>query len=153
MLTRRSAKRAVRFGFVGGGAKVYALDRLLPERFGGKVGRGLAVESSRRREHLGRAASLFAPILTVYTKGSETRLETGDNGPKCKLMFVVERKECILRHDKANRPERRVIDRALGMGQASRSVVRRYAELNREAVQKHRDERHNGTRSNDGRAA
>jgi hypothetical protein len=31
-------------------AKVYALDRLLLERFGGKVGRGLALVSSRRRE-------------------------------------------------------------------------------------------------------
>jgi hypothetical protein len=35
--------------------------------------------------------------------------------------------------------ERGVIDRALGIGQAPRSIVRRYAGLSRRAVQRHRD--------------
>jgi hypothetical protein len=33
-------------------ANVHALDRLLLKRFGGKVGRGLALRLSRRQEHL-----------------------------------------------------------------------------------------------------
>jgi hypothetical protein len=37
-------------------------------------------------------------------------------------------------------PERRTIDGALAIGQAPRSIIRRYAGLNRKAVQKHRDE-------------
>jgi hypothetical protein len=37
-------------------------------------------------------------------------------------------------------PERKTIDRALEIGQAPRSIVRRYAGLNRKALQKHRDE-------------
>jgi hypothetical protein len=36
--------------------------------------------------------------------------------------------------------ERATIDRALAAGQASRSVVRRYAGLNRKALTRHRDE-------------
>ena len=36
--------------------------------------------------------------------------------------------------------ERATIDRALSLGQAPRSVVRRYAGLSRKAVQRHRDE-------------
>jgi hypothetical protein len=38
--------------------------------------------------------------------------------------------------------ERRVIDNALRIGQAPRSVVRRYAGLNRRALTRHRDEGH-----------
>jgi hypothetical protein len=34
-------------------AKICALDRLLLERFGGRVGRGLALERSRRRDVIG----------------------------------------------------------------------------------------------------
>ena len=37
-------------------------------------------------------------------------------------------------------PERGTIDRALALGQASRSVLRWYAGLSRRAVQKHQDE-------------
>jgi hypothetical protein len=37
-------------------------------------------------------------------------------------------------------PERKTIDRALEIGQAPRSIVRRYAGLNRKALQKHGDE-------------
>ena len=36
-------------------------------------------------------------------------------------------------------PERRTIDRALGIGQSPRSIIRRYAGLSRRDVQKHRD--------------
>ena len=36
-------------------------------------------------------------------------------------------------------PERATIDRALSLGQAPRSVVRRYAGLNRKALARHRD--------------
>jgi len=59
-----------------------ALDRLLLERFGGKVGRGLALVSSRRRERPDRAESLFKPSLTRCsqdTKDSENPSEMGDN--------------------------------------------------------------------------
>lgn len=42
-------------------------------------------------------------------------------------------------------PERRIIDRALAIGQSPRSIIRRYAGLNRKAVQRHRDERHHET--------
>ena len=69
-------------------AKVYALDRLLLERFGGKMGRGLAPEYSRRRAHSRRLESLFTPVLTVYSQGSETRSRTRHNA-RCKLQFVV----------------------------------------------------------------
>jgi hypothetical protein len=41
-------------------AKVYVLDRLLLERYGGKVGRGLALKLCRRREHLS-ARNLYLP--------------------------------------------------------------------------------------------
>ena len=37
-------------------------------------------------------------------------------------------------------PERSTIDRALQLGQAPRSVRRRYAGLNRKALTRHRDE-------------
>jgi hypothetical protein len=41
-----------------------ALDQLLLERFGGKVGRGLALKVSRRRDVSTQAESLFTPVLT-----------------------------------------------------------------------------------------
>lgn len=41
--------------------------------------------------------------------------------------------------------ERATIDRALVAGQSPRSIVRRYAALNRKAVTRHRDERHHET--------
>lgn len=37
-------------------------------------------------------------------------------------------------------PERATIDRALAVGQAPRSVVRRYSGISRREIQKHRDE-------------
>jgi hypothetical protein len=43
-------------------------------------------------------------------------------------------------------PERATIDRALRAGQAPRSIVRRYAGLNRNAVTRHRDEQHHETK-------
>jgi hypothetical protein len=42
--------------------------------------------------------------------------------------------------------ERATIDRALAIGQAPRSIVRRYAGLSRKAVQRHRGERHHETK-------
>jgi hypothetical protein len=60
-------------------SKVCALDRLLLERFWGKAGRGLTIESSRCRERPGRAESLFEPVLIVCSQGSETRSRTGHN--------------------------------------------------------------------------
>jgi hypothetical protein len=50
----------------------------------------------------------------------------------------VQRKPCPA----CTHPERHVIDGALTLGQAPRSVVKRYAGLSRKAVQRHRDERH-----------
>jgi hypothetical protein len=41
-----------------------ALDQLLLGRFGGKVGRGLALEVSRQRAVSIQAKSLFTPVLT-----------------------------------------------------------------------------------------
>jgi hypothetical protein len=72
-------------------AKVYALDRLLPTRFGGKAGRGLALES-RRRERAGQADSLFRPVLTVCSQDSENPSVTGHNAG-CKHQFAAEREE------------------------------------------------------------
>jgi hypothetical protein len=46
------------------------------------------------------------------------------------------RKACSV----CNHPERAMINRALAIGQAPRSIIRRYAGLGRKAVQKHRDE-------------
>ena len=37
-------------------------------------------------------------------------------------------------------PDRRVIDRALGIGQSPRSIMRRYVGISRREIQKHRDE-------------
>jgi hypothetical protein len=59
--------------------KVFALDRLLLERFGGNVGRGLAVELCARAQRSALTESLFAPVLTVYSQGSENLSEMGDN--------------------------------------------------------------------------
>lgn len=72
-------------------AKVYALDQLLLERFGGKVGRGLALESSRRRERPGRAESLFEPSLTRYSKDSKASDSHSGRGQNAggKQLFVV----------------------------------------------------------------
>ncbi len=47
-------------------------------------------------------------------------------------------------------PERRTIDNALAIGQAPRSVVRRYAGLSRKAVSLHRDEGHHESRGRGG---
>jgi hypothetical protein len=37
-------------------------------------------------------------------------------------------------------PDRAVVERALGIGQSPRSIQRRYSDLTRRAIQKHRDE-------------
>ncbi len=37
-------------------------------------------------------------------------------------------------------PDRGVIDRALALGQAPRSIVRRYSGIGRKEIQRHRDE-------------
>jgi hypothetical protein len=74
-------------------AKVCVLDQLLLERFGGKVGRGLALERSRRHEASSQAKSLFGPALTVCSQDSETLSRTGHNG-RCKLMFAGKRRGC-----------------------------------------------------------
>ena len=60
-----------------------ALNRLLLECFGGKVGRGLAFDLCDRSHF-----SLFGPVLTVYSQGSEIRSRTRHNA-KYKLMFAV----------------------------------------------------------------
>jgi hypothetical protein len=44
------------------------LDQFLLRRFGSKVGRGLAVELSRRRDSSRRVESLFIPVLTYLRK-------------------------------------------------------------------------------------
>ena len=51
-------------------------------------------------------------------------------------MPTMQRKACPA----CNHPERKTIDRALGIGQAPRSIVRRYSGLARRLVNKHRDE-------------
>jgi hypothetical protein len=48
-----------------------SLDQLLLERFGGKVGRGLAVELCGRSHFSRRAESLFTPVLTSLRKDSK----------------------------------------------------------------------------------
>jgi hypothetical protein len=60
-------------------ANMHALAKLLLERFGGKVGRGLALRLSRRRDLSGRLESLFAPVLTSLTVEDESPAEMGDN--------------------------------------------------------------------------
>ena len=57
-----------------------ALDQLLLERFGGKVGRGLAGELSRAHDFSNQMESLFAPDLTGYTGQDESFDATGHNG-------------------------------------------------------------------------
>jgi hypothetical protein len=59
-------------------AKVCVLDQLLLERYRGKVGRGLAVRLSRRRDNSRRLESLFTPFLTNLSKESQD----SDNGRK-----------------------------------------------------------------------
>ena len=81
---RHLRRGAAREGHLGGGvmlrkAKIYALDRLLLERFGDKMGRGLALQLSGRREFSRRLESLFAPSLTGHTEEDEFSAETGDN--------------------------------------------------------------------------
>jgi hypothetical protein len=61
-------------------AKVCVLDHLLLERFGGKVGRGLALKLSRRRDVYTQVESLFAPALTVYSGKDESSADKGHNG-------------------------------------------------------------------------
>jgi hypothetical protein len=58
-----------------------ALDQLLLQRFGGKVG-----EFSNRLEFCA------APVLTGYSGKDESSAETGHNG-KCKQKYAVERRE------------------------------------------------------------
>lgn len=48
----------------------------------------------------------------------------------------MQRKACPA----CNHPERATINRALSIGQAPRSIIRRYAGLGRKALQRHRDE-------------
>ena len=43
-------------------------------------------------------------------------------------------------------PERATVDKALAVGQAPRSIVRRYPGLTRKAVARHRDEGHHETK-------
>ena len=59
-------------------ATVYALDRLLRERFGGKVSKGLALISSRRRECPGVRNFFYEPIRTACRQGSETLSSLAD---------------------------------------------------------------------------
>jgi hypothetical protein len=47
----------------------------------------------------------------------------------------MQRKACPV----CTHPERLTIDRALEMGQAPRSIIRRYANLGRKALTRHRD--------------
>jgi hypothetical protein len=61
-----------------------ALDRLLLERFGGKVGRGLAVRLSRRNSSR-RVESLFTPVLTGHTGKDEFFAETEHNDANISL--------------------------------------------------------------------
>jgi hypothetical protein len=56
-----------------------ALDRILLEHYGGKVGRGLAVRLSQRRDNPRRAESLFTTVLTGHTGDGESFAETGHN--------------------------------------------------------------------------
>jgi hypothetical protein len=59
--------------------KTDALDQLLLERFGGKVGWGLALKVSRRRDVSTQAESLFTPVLTGHTGEDESFAKTGHN--------------------------------------------------------------------------
>jgi hypothetical protein len=68
-------------------AKVCALDRLLLERFEGKVGRGLALDLVRRRAFSAWMESLFAPALTGHSGKDESSVLTEHHGaghPPCK---------------------------------------------------------------------
>ena len=56
-----------------------APDWLLLQRFGGKVGRGLAAELSRRHDFSTRVEFCAAPVLTSYTGEDESFDATGHN--------------------------------------------------------------------------
>jgi hypothetical protein len=56
-----------------------ALDELLHERFGGQVGRGLAVELRKHSRFYIQAESLFAPALTGYSGKDESSADKGHN--------------------------------------------------------------------------
>jgi hypothetical protein len=60
-------------------ANTYALDQLLLERYCRKVGWGLAVELSPRRDSSRRVESLFTPILTGHTGDGESFAEKEHN--------------------------------------------------------------------------
>jgi hypothetical protein len=72
-------------------AKVCVLDQLLLERYRGKVGRGLPVRLSRRRDNSSRAESLFTPVLTHYTEKDESFAETRHNAVQT---LVCSRRPC-----------------------------------------------------------
>ena len=57
-----------------------APDWLLLQRFGGKVGRGLAAELSRRHDFPTRIEFCVAPVLTGYSGQDESFDTTGHNG-------------------------------------------------------------------------
>jgi hypothetical protein len=59
---------------------MHALDRLLLERFGSKVGLSLAAELCERPHFSTRMKSLFAPVLTGYTVEDESSTETENYG-------------------------------------------------------------------------
>ncbi len=62
-------------------AEVCALDQLLLKRYCGKVGWGLAVKSSPRRDSSRRVESLFTLVLTCQSDhtGDESSAETVHN--------------------------------------------------------------------------
>jgi hypothetical protein len=70
-----------------------ALDRLLLERFGGMVGRGLAVELSRRHD-CPNVRNFYLPRSSPYSQRVVKPAPKQGIMPGCKLMFVVNRREC-----------------------------------------------------------
>ena len=73
-------------------AKVFALDRLLLERHGGKVGRGLAVELSLR-EDIPNVRNLYLPRPSPYAQRVVKPAPKRGIMAGCKLMFAVNRRE------------------------------------------------------------
>ena len=63
-----------------------ALNRLLLQRFGGKVGRSLAVQLSRRRDKSTQVKSRVAQVLTGYSGIDESLAEMEDN---CQVQTTV----------------------------------------------------------------
>ena len=58
-----------------------ALDRLLLQCFGSKVGRSLGLQLTRRQRNNWTQVKFWAtPVLTGHTEKDETFAETGDNG-------------------------------------------------------------------------